>query len=153
MSLVRGLYLISMAHYDVLSLLFKLLSLNLYLKTLNSHLCYYLLNIVIFICFFNLFLGNVTLCINLPNMTLSIMSPHYDQQLGHTSGRVSILIGVIVLYALAKLRYGTSTKVIMSRTKNSLLVAVNFGKRCIFFITREFSFGSISTIGPNVGMV
>ena len=55
-SLVRGLYLILMAHYDVLSLLFKLLKLILYLKRLNSHLCYFLLNIVIFICFFYLFL-------------------------------------------------------------------------------------------------
>ena len=56
LSLVRGLYLISMTHYDVLSLLFKLLNLILYLKRLNSHLCYFLLNIVIFICFFYLFL-------------------------------------------------------------------------------------------------
>ena len=41
LSLVRGLYLNLMTHYDVLSLLFKLLNLILYLKTLNSHLCYF----------------------------------------------------------------------------------------------------------------
>ena len=55
LSLMRGLYLISMTHYDVLSLLVKLLNLILLLKTLNSHLCYFLLNIVIFILFFCLF--------------------------------------------------------------------------------------------------
>ena len=33
LSLVRGLYLISMTHYDVLSLLFKILNLILYLET------------------------------------------------------------------------------------------------------------------------
>ena len=40
-SLVRGLYQISMTHYDVLSVLFKLLNLILYLKILISHLCYF----------------------------------------------------------------------------------------------------------------
>ena len=35
LSLVRGLYLISMTHYDVLSLLFKLLNLNIYFKIFN----------------------------------------------------------------------------------------------------------------------
>ena len=74
MSLVSGLYLISMAPYDVLSLLFKLLNLILYFKTLNSHLCYFLLNIVIFICFSTYFFDNITLCINLPNVTLSNIS-------------------------------------------------------------------------------
>ena len=35
--------------------------LNLYLKTLNSHLCYFLLNDVIFICFSIYFFNNITL--------------------------------------------------------------------------------------------
>ena len=73
-SLVRGLYLISLTHYDVLSLLFKLLNLILYLKTLNSLLCYFLLNIVIFICFCTTyFFDKITLCMKLPNVTLSNM--------------------------------------------------------------------------------
>ena len=87
LSLVRGLYLISMTHYDVLSLLFKLLNLILYLKTLNSHLCYFLLNIVIFICFSTYFFDNITLCINLPNVTLSNMSHLvYITLFGETDG-------------------------------------------------------------------
>ena len=61
LSLVRGLYLISMTHYDVLSLLFKLLNLIFYLKTLNSHLCYFLLNIVILLIF----------------LPVSLIIPHY----------------------------------------------------------------------------
>ena len=60
--------MISTTHYDVLSLLFKLLNLILYLKTLNSHLCYFLLNIVIFICFSTYFFDNITLCINFSNV-------------------------------------------------------------------------------------
>ena len=67
-SLVRGLYLISMTHYDVLSLLFKLLNLNLYLKTSNSHLCYLLLNIVLSFAFSTYFFDNITLCIHLPKL-------------------------------------------------------------------------------------
>jgi len=39
-----------------------------------SHLCYFLLSIVTFILFFPLFLDNITLCINLPNVALSNMS-------------------------------------------------------------------------------
>ena len=74
LSLVRGLYLILMTHYDVLSLLFKLLNVIVYLKILNFHLCYFLLNIVNFICFSTCLFDNVTLCINLPNVTLSNMS-------------------------------------------------------------------------------
>ena len=35
LSLVRGHYMISMTHYDLLSMLFKLLNLILYLKKLN----------------------------------------------------------------------------------------------------------------------
>ena len=85
MSLVRGLYLISMTHYDVLSLLFKLLNLILYLKTLNSHLFYFLFNIVIF--FSTCFFDNITLCINLPNVTLSNMSHLvYVTLFGETDG-------------------------------------------------------------------
>ena len=59
-----------MTHYDVLSLLFKLLIL--YLKTLNRHLCYFLLNIVIYV---------------LPNVTLSNMSHLvYITLFGETDG-------------------------------------------------------------------
>ena len=72
--LLRGLNLILMTNYDMLSLLFKRLNLILYLKTLNSHLCYFLLNIAIFISFSTYFLDSITSCINLPNMTLSNMS-------------------------------------------------------------------------------
>ena len=57
LSLVRGIYLISMTHYGVLSLIFKILNLILYFKKLNSHLCSFLLSIVFFICFFYLFLS------------------------------------------------------------------------------------------------
>ena len=72
LSLVRGLSLISRTHYDVhRSLLFKLLNLILYSKTLNSF--YFLLNIV-FIYFFYLFCDDIILCINLPNAALSNMS-------------------------------------------------------------------------------
>ena len=74
LSPVRGLYLFSMTRYDVLSLLFKLLDLILYLKTLNSHLCYFLLNIAIFILFSTYFFDIITLRINLPDVTLSNMS-------------------------------------------------------------------------------
>ena len=88
LSLVRGLSLISMTNlYDVLSLLFKLLNFILYLKIVNSHLCYFLLNIVIFICFSTYFSDNITLCINLPNVTLSSMSHlDYITLLGETGG-------------------------------------------------------------------
>ena len=58
--LVRSLYLISMTHYDALSLLFKLLNFKLYLKTLNFHLCYFLLSIVFFICFSTYFFDDIT---------------------------------------------------------------------------------------------
>ena len=74
LSLERGLYLISMTHIDVLSLLFKLLNLISYLKTLTSHLYYFLLSIVLFICFPTYFFDNITLCIDLPHVTLSNMS-------------------------------------------------------------------------------
>ena len=59
-----------MTHYDVLSLLFKLLNLISYLRIWNSHLCYFLLNIVIFICFSTYFFHNITFC---TNVTLSNM--------------------------------------------------------------------------------
>ena len=58
----------------MLSFLFKLLNLILYLDTMNSHLCYFLLNIVIFICFSTYFFDNITLCIKISNVTLSNMS-------------------------------------------------------------------------------
>ena len=74
LSLVRGLYIISMTHYDVLSLLFKLLNLILYLRTLNSHLCYFLLNIVFLNFFSTYFFDDITLCINLAHVALSNMS-------------------------------------------------------------------------------
>ena len=74
LSLVRGLYMISMTRYDVPSLFFKLLNLILYFKKLYSHLCYFLMNFVILICFPTCFLHNITLCINFPNVTLSNMS-------------------------------------------------------------------------------
>ena len=85
LSLVRGLYLISMTHYDVLSLLFELFNLVLHLKTLNSHHCYFLLNIIIFsTCFFD---KNTQICINLPNVTLSNMSHLvYITHFGETDG-------------------------------------------------------------------
>ena len=61
LSRVMGLYPFSMAHYDVLSLLFKLLILIWYLKTWNPHLCYFLLNIVILILFSTYFFDNITI--------------------------------------------------------------------------------------------
>ena len=63
-----------MTYHVVLSLLFKLLNLSLHLKTLNSHLCYFLLNIVIPICYSTYFFDEITLCTNLPNVTLSNVS-------------------------------------------------------------------------------
>ena len=85
--LVRGLYMISMTHYDVLSLLFKLLNSILYSKTLISHLCYFLLNTLIFVCFSTCFFDNITLCINLPIVTLSSMSHLvYITLFGETDG-------------------------------------------------------------------
>ena len=84
---LRGLHLILMTHYDVLSLLLTLTNLILYLKTLNSHLCYFLLNIVIFIYFSTYFFYNITLYINLPNVTLSNMSHLvYITLFGETDG-------------------------------------------------------------------
>ena len=74
LSLLRGLYLISMTYYDVLSLLYELLNLILYLKTLQSHLCCFLLDIMMFVCFSTYFFDNITLCIHLPNVTISNMS-------------------------------------------------------------------------------
>ena len=41
---------------------------------LNSHCCYFLLNIEIFIWFSTYFFDNITLCNNLPNVTLSNMA-------------------------------------------------------------------------------
>ena len=65
-----------MTRYDVLSLLVRLLNLILYLKSLNSHLSYFLWNVVVLICFSTYFFDNITyICINLSNVTLSNM-PH-----------------------------------------------------------------------------
>ena len=87
LSLVRGLHLISMTRYDELSLLFKLLSLSIYLKPLNCHLCYFLLIIVISNFFSTYFFDNITLRINLPNVTLSNMSHLvYITLFGETGG-------------------------------------------------------------------
>ena len=69
LSLVRGLYLFSTTHSDVLSLLFKLLNLISYLKTLKFSSCYFLLNTVSFIYFSKYFFDNITLCINLLNVS------------------------------------------------------------------------------------
>ena len=57
-------------------------------KTLNSHLCHFLLNIVLnFICFSTYFFDDITLCINLPNVTLSNMSHLvYITLFGETDG-------------------------------------------------------------------
>ena len=79
--------MISMTHYDELSLLFKLLNLLLYLKACNPHLCYFLLNIAILIFISTYFFDNITLCINLPNVTLS-NKPHlvYITHFGETDG-------------------------------------------------------------------
>ena len=46
--------MISMTRYNVLSLLFKFYNLFLNFNTLDSHLNYFLMNIVICICFFYL---------------------------------------------------------------------------------------------------
>ena len=56
LSLVRGLHLISMTLHDVLSLLFKLLNLILPLKNIGLSSWLFSFEIVIFICFFYLFL-------------------------------------------------------------------------------------------------
>ena len=43
LSLVRGLYLVSMTHYDVLSLFFQAFEFDFKCKKkVNSHLCYFL---------------------------------------------------------------------------------------------------------------
>ena len=56
-------------------------------KTLNSHLCYFLLNIVIFIFVSTYSFDDFTLCINVPNVTLSNMSRLvYITILGETDG-------------------------------------------------------------------
>jgi hypothetical protein len=46
----------------------------------------------------------------------------------YTSGRVSILIRVRVLYALAEVQYVTSSEVIVSRTKKTLTDGSKFWK-------------------------
>jgi hypothetical protein len=64
LSLVRGLYMISMKHYDVLLLLFTILNYIFHSKTLKSCICY----------ISTYFFDNITLCTNLQNVTLSNMS-------------------------------------------------------------------------------
>ena len=93
--LVRGLYMISMTHsYDVLSLLFKLLNWFYIFKTLKSHLCYFLLNLVVFICFSTYFFDNITLCINLLNVTSSNISHLvYITLFGETDGVTLLRLG------------------------------------------------------------
>ena len=56
LSLVRGLYLISMTHYDVLSLLFKLLNLILYFKNIEFSSLLFSFEHCNFYLFFYLFL-------------------------------------------------------------------------------------------------
>ena len=66
----------------------RLLNLILYLKTLNFHLCYVLLNIVYLNSYFSTdFFDNITICINIPNVTLSNMSHLiYITLFGETDG-------------------------------------------------------------------
>ena len=70
LSLVRGLYLISTTHCDVLFLLFKLMNLISYFKTLISHLCYFPLNIILHV---SLIISHKSTWI-FPNVTLSNVS-------------------------------------------------------------------------------
>ena len=84
---------------------------------------------------------------------IPIPCPHWDYQLAHTSERVSILIGVIILYALAKLQHFHMGEIIISKMKNSYRFATNFRKRCIFLIERDSSCYPRPTTGPSVGMV
>ena len=74
-SLVRGLYLISMTRYDVLSLLFKLLNSIFIFKYIEfSSLLISFEHWNFYFYFSTYFFDNITLCINLPNVTLSNMS-------------------------------------------------------------------------------
>ena len=56
LSLVRGLYLILLTHYDVLSFLFKLLNLNLYLRNIEFSALLFSFEHCNFCLFFDLFL-------------------------------------------------------------------------------------------------
>ena len=47
-----------------------------------------------------------------------IACPHWDRQLVHTSGRVSILVDVNVLYAVAGFYYITLSEVVVIRMMN-----------------------------------
>ena len=63
---------------------------------LNSHLSYFLLNIVISICFYTYFFHNITLCITLPNVTSSNMSHLvYITLFGETDGVTLSRLGCI----------------------------------------------------------
>ena len=55
------------------------------------------------------------------------------------SGRFFILIGVLVLYALATLQYITSNEVIVNKAKKSLLVAIKSGKKMTFPYQEELA--------------
>ena len=74
MFLVRGLYLISMTHYDVLSLLFKLLKFDFIFKNIEFSPLLFSYTHCKFNCLSTYIFDNITLCINLPNVTLSNMS-------------------------------------------------------------------------------
>lgn len=93
--------------------------------------------------------------VELEGNLLSLIYKHLDSEkwLAHIIGIVSILIGVIILSSSAKLQYVTSGEITVSRTKKeSLVIAVNFRQRFIFFIKRD-SYCSRPTTSLDVGMV
>ena len=71
LSLVRGLYMISMTHYDVLLLLFIRFYIQ---KHWSLVFVIFLFYILILFWFSTYFFDNITLCTNLQNVTLSNMS-------------------------------------------------------------------------------
>ena len=61
---------------------------------MNSHLCYFLLRIAILICFSTYFFDDITLCINLSNVTLLNMSHLvYITPFGETDGVILSRLG------------------------------------------------------------
>ena len=61
------------------------------------HFCYLILNIIIFICFCTYFFDIITLCINLPNMTLSnMLHLVYITLFGEVDGVTLSRLGVYV---------------------------------------------------------
>ena len=95
----------------------------------------------------------------LADMNFTVIMSYNMPTLGPVIGRhqwvgVSILVGVLVLYVLAKLQYITSSEVIVwGGWKKSLLIVMHFGKRRIFFIMRGSSGWQGAMTGPSVGMV